>query len=120
MKKIYNKIVRDKLIDIYKSDVENKINISDFNISFLDKKEILINLKSKPQEEVDEVFNVYNEKDLSKIKEEMADVLEVISGMAFHLGFPFEEVLLVKNLKKDKKGGFETGLFLKSIDYLDK
>lgn len=120
MKKVYNKVVRDKLIDVYKKDVENKINISDFSIKYLDKKELLENLKNKLQEEVDEAVSVCNDKDKNKLKEELADVLEVISGIAFHSGFYFDEVCLLKSDKKEKKGGFETGLFLESMDYFDK
>ena len=59
MKKVYNKLVRDRMIDIYKHDVENKVSASDYSIRYMDKAE------------------------------------------------------------KAKRGGFEEGLYLESIDYFD-
>ncbi|MCX6148151.1 MAG: nucleoside triphosphate pyrophosphohydrolase [Candidatus Kapabacteria bacterium] len=119
MKKIYNKLVRDKFIDIYKNDVENKISMSDFSAHYLDKKEILEKLKDKLQEEVDEVFNVYDEEDKSKLKEEIADVLEVIDSVLLHNSISFDEISKIRDAKKEKRGGFEKGLYLESIDYFD-
>jgi predicted house-cleaning noncanonical NTP pyrophosphatase (MazG superfamily) len=45
MKKIYNKLVRDKMVDIYKHDVENKISASDYSVRYMEREETLERLK---------------------------------------------------------------------------
>ena len=120
MKKIYNKLVRDKMVGIYKHDVENKVSASGYVVEYLSKEETLRILKDKLLEETDEVFEVYDKEDTTQLKEELADVIEVIYAMLFHKGISLDEVLAVREAKKEKKGGFEKGLYLKSIDYFDK
>lgn len=51
MKKIYNKLVRDKMVDIYKHDVENKISASDYSVRYMEREETLERLKDKLLEE---------------------------------------------------------------------
>ncbi len=117
MRKEFNKLVRDKMIDIYKHDVENKISSSDFSIEYLDKTKTLALLKDKLNEEVEEALEVYDT-DPEKLKEELADIIEVISGVLYHNNMTLEEVLAIREKKKHARGGFETGLYLKYIDYL--
>lgn len=119
MRKIYNKLVRDKMIDIYKNDVANKISASDYSVRYLSPKETLEKLKDKLLEESQEVFEAYDEEDTSHLKEEIADVIEVIDAILYHNQISLEEVLALRDAKKERKGGFETGLFLESIDYFD-
>ena len=118
MKKIFNKLVRDKMIDVWKYDIENKISASGYSAKYIPQEETLERLKDKLLEESQEVFESYT--DDVKLKEELADVIEVIDGIIFHKGFTLEEVLKIKEAKKVKKGGFEKGLYLESIDYFDK
>ncbi|HEU4677439.1 MAG TPA: nucleoside triphosphate pyrophosphohydrolase [Candidatus Paceibacterota bacterium] len=118
MRKVYNKLVRDKMIDVYKHDVENKISSSDYSVRYLNPAETLEELKNKLLEEVAEVFEAYG-KDREHLKEEIADVIEVIDAILFHNGMTLDEVLTIRDAKKAKKGGFETGLYLESIDYFD-
>ncbi len=120
MKKIYNKLVRDKMIDIYKHDVENKISASDYSIRYMDKNETLEKLKDKLLEESQEVFEAYDKEDKTQLKEELADVIEVIDAILYHNNISLPEVLAIRDAKKEKKGGFEKGLYLESIDYFDK
>lgn len=119
MKKIYNKLVRDKMIDIYKHDVENKISASGYSVRYMEPEETLEKLKDKLLEEAQEVFDAYSEADKTHLKEEIADVIEVIDAILYHNNIALEEVLALRDEKKVKKGGFETGLFLESIDYFD-
>jgi predicted house-cleaning noncanonical NTP pyrophosphatase (MazG superfamily) len=119
MKKVYNKLVRDKMIDIYKHDIANSISASDFSVQYLEKNEILENLKTKLLEETEELFEVYESEDSAKLIEEIADIIEVLDAMLYHKGQTLEDVDKVRALKKEKRGGFETGLFLESIDYFD-
>lgn len=119
MKKIYNKLVRDKMIDIYKHDVENKISASGYSVLYLTPEETLEKLKDKLIEETEELFEAYNKEDKGHLKEEIADVIEVIDAILHHNGIPLQEVLELRDKKKLKRGGFETGLYLESIDYFD-
>lgn len=81
--------------------------------------ETLEKLKDKLLEEAQEVFEAYKEEDTSHLKEEVADVIEVIDAILYHNKISLAEVLVLRDKKKEKKGGFETGLFLESIDYFD-
>jgi predicted house-cleaning noncanonical NTP pyrophosphatase (MazG superfamily) len=118
MKITYNKLVRDKMIDIYKHDVENKISASGYSVRYMEKEETLERLKDKLLEEAHEVFEAYG-KDADHLKEEIADVIEVIDAILYHNNIKLDEVLSIRDAKKERKGGFETGLFLESIDYFD-
>lgn len=119
MKKIFNKLVRDKMVDIYKHDVENKISASGYSVRYMDKAETLDKLKDKLLEESQEVFDVYNKEDKTQLKEELADVIEVIDAILFHNTISLEEVLAIRDAKKEKRGGFEKGVYLEHIDYFD-
>lgn len=107
------------MIDIYKHDVENKISASGYSVRYMEREETLERLKDKLLEEAQEVFDAYNKEDKSHLKEEIADVIEVIDAILYHNDIALEEVLALRNSKKEKKGGFEKGLFLESIDYFD-
>ncbi len=120
MKKIYNKLVRDKMVDIYQHDVENKISASGYSVRYMEKTETLERLKDKLLEEAQEVFEAYNNEDKSHLKEEIADVIEVIDAILYHNTITLEEVLAIRDAKKEKKGGFEKGIYLESIDYFEK
>jgi predicted house-cleaning noncanonical NTP pyrophosphatase (MazG superfamily) len=119
MKKMYNKLVRDKMLEIYKHDVANEISAKDFKVRWLTPQETLEELKNKLLEEAQEVFEAYGKEDMSPLKEEIADLIEVIDAILYHNGLKLDEVLAIRDTKKAKKGGFETGLFLESIDYFD-
>jgi predicted house-cleaning noncanonical NTP pyrophosphatase (MazG superfamily) len=119
MKITYNKLVRDKMIDIYKHDVEERISAGGYSVRYMEPKETLERLKDKLLEESQEVFEAYGEEDKTHLKEEIADVIEVIDAILFHNDIKLEEVLAIRDAKKERKGGFETGLFLESIDYFD-
>ena len=108
------------MLDIYKHDVEHKISATGYSVRLLEKKEILESLKDKLLEESQEVFEAYAKEDKSDLKEELADVIEVIDAILFHNGIELAEVLAIRDAKKVKKGGFEKGIFLESIDYFDK
>lgn len=119
MKKIYNKLVRDKMVDIYKHDVENKISASDYSVRYMEREETLERLKDKLLEESQEVFNAQGKEDKTELKEEIADVIEVIDAILYHNDISLAEVLAIRDAKKEKKGGFEKGVFLESIDYFE-
>jgi len=85
--KVYNKLVRDKIVDMIKEKWENV----EFHIA--DKEEYWIKLKLKLQEEVLEVLQEDN------IVWELADVMEVIYAICDFKEISFEEV---EKIRKDK------------------
>lgn len=120
MKKVYNKLVRDKMVDIYEHDVQNKISASSYSVRYMEREETLERLKDKLLEEVEEVFEAYGKEDKTHLKEELADVIEVMDAMLYHNNLSLPEVLAIRDAKKEKRGGFEKGVYLESIDYFDK
>ena len=120
MRKIYKKLVRDKMIDVYKHDVENKVSATDYEARYLSKEETLEELKNKLAEEMEEVREVYDETDKVHLKEELGDLIEVIDAILYHNDISLEEVLALREKKKEKRGGFEKGLYLEHIDYIDR
>ena len=102
MKKIFNKLVRDKMIDIYEHDVANKISASNFSVRYLSPEETLDCLKDKLLEEASEVFEAYAEVDKTHLKEEIADVIEVIDAILYHNAITLDEVLSIRDKKKEK------------------
>jgi predicted house-cleaning noncanonical NTP pyrophosphatase (MazG superfamily) len=107
------------MIDIYKHDVEQRISAGGYSVRYMEPEETLVKLKDKLLEEAQEVFEAYEKEDKTHLKEEIADVIEVIDAILFHNNIELDEVLAIRDAKKEKKGGFETGLFLESIDYFD-
>ena len=108
---------KDFLVDFaYKAEQEKAIYVVRVN-NITPQEETIERLQDKLQEEVKEVLEAYH--DDTKLQEEIADVLEVLDGIMFHKGFSLEKIIALKEAKKEKKGGFEKGLFLESIDYFD-
>ncbi len=107
------------MLEIYKHDIENKISASDYSVRYMEREETLDRLKDKLLEEAKEVFEAYGNEDKTHLKEEIADVIEVIDAILYHNNISLPEVLALRDAKKEKKGGFESGLFLESIDYFD-
>lgn len=105
MEKIYNKLVRDNIIDIIKNNGEEPI------YSILDDSNYVSCLEKKLYEEYLEVIEASGDDRI----EELADMLEVIEALAKTCNKTLEDVLLVKNNKKNKRGGFENKIFLKKV-----
>lgn len=101
-KKIYNKLVRDKIPDIIKAS--GKI----CEIIIADEKEKYSLLEDKLKEEVNEYLE-------DKNLEELADIMEVLFGLAEALGYSEEDLLKARNKKLNERGGFKDGIILKSV-----
>lgn len=119
MRKVINKLVRDKIETLLKQSAEDaNTHVTGYAVRHLSHEEIIEELKMKLTEEVNELLTVYD-KDPVCLKEEIADVMEVIDAILYHKNIRLEEVLEIRDVKKEERGGFETGLFLESKDYLD-
>jgi predicted house-cleaning noncanonical NTP pyrophosphatase (MazG superfamily) len=100
--KIYNKLVRDKIPEIIEADGKK------CEIRIAGKEEHLQLLEAKLLEEAAE----FNE---AKNLEELADLMEVVFGLAKVLGYREEELLKRREAKKEERGGFDEGLVLEKV-----
>lgn len=116
-RKTYNKLVRDRMIDIWDADKKAGQVYDDISYKYLDKVDILEKLKDKIHEETKEVMEAYDEEDKTHLKEELGDLIEVIDAILYHNDISLEEVLKMRDAKKEVRGGFEKGLYLEWVDY---
>lgn len=92
------KLVRDKIPQIIIADGKKPIT------RILDDEEYLEELDKKLDEEVAEY-------QVDKSIEEMADVLEVLFAICEARGHSVEELMEVRNTKREKRGGFEQKIY---------
>ncbi len=103
MKKIqYYKLVRDRIPEIIEKQGKTCIT------EILTEAEYLRLADEKLNEELAE----YQE---SKSMEELADLLEVIEAVAAARGCGWEELLAVRDEKRQKRGGFQDRILLKEV-----
>jgi len=106
MEKIYNKLVRDNIINIIKSNGGTPYYRT------LTDEEYYLYLLDKDSEELEELRNASGD----EVKGEIADKLEILRAMADYLGFTFEEIIKEADDKKEKRGAFEKRLFLEKVE----
>lgn len=100
--KIYNKLVRDRIPEIIKADGKE---CETETVRGIEKKELL---EKKLLEEVQEYIE-------DKNLEELADIMEVLFGLANELGYNEEELLKKRSDKLVERGGFKEGIVLKKV-----
>lgn len=96
------KLVRDLIPHVIPSD-----KLSLYNFSIANEHEYSCYLEDKLLEEVNEYIEDKNE-------EELADILEVIDAIIVNKGFNKERILLIKEYKKIKRGGFEKRIIMET------
>lgn len=101
MKK-YDKLVRDRIPEIIKADGK------ECDVEIVGEKKKYELLEKKLMEEVNEFLE-------DKNLEELADVMEVLFGLADSLGFSEEDLVRKRNEKKEERGGFKEGIVLKEV-----
>ena len=107
MEKIYNKLVRDNIPDIIRSDNETPVT------RILTEAEYERELYRKLAEECKEVYRAEDNDEACK---ELADVLEVIRAIANVKGKTLEDIIKLADDKRNKRGGFSKRVYLeKSI-----
>ena len=107
MKKVYNKLVRDKIPSIIESDNKK------CNYHFAKEEERIKLLKDKLQEEVNELSNA---KTREEVLEEAADVVEVLLALAANNNIVFSEIVDRTIAKHKDKGGFYEFVILESVE----
>ena len=100
--KAYNKLVRDKIPAIIEADGK----ICEVEIAAKEDRTKL--LEAKLIEEVNEYLE-------DKNLEELADVMEVLFGLAHNLGYSEEGLVKKRNEKLEERGGFKDGIVLKGV-----
>lgn len=102
MNRFFNKLVRDKIPEKIRNN--NEIPI----IKVLNDKEYKEALITKLLEEYNEVIKAEGE----EILEELADMLEVIEALANVENKTFNDIMKLKETKKEKRGGFSEKIYL--------
>ncbi|MBQ3165443.1 MAG: nucleoside triphosphate pyrophosphohydrolase [Lachnospiraceae bacterium] len=92
------KLVRDRIPEIIRNDGKKPI------IEILSNEDYLKELDKKLNEEVAEY-------QADKSIEEMADILEVLFAVCEARGHSVEELLQVKESKREKRGGFKDKIY---------
>ena len=97
-----NKLVRDKIPEIIRADGK------ECEIRVAEGKEKYDLLEKKLMEEVNEFLE-------DKNLEELADVMEVLFGLAREMEYSEEDLIRKREEKKRERGGFEEGVILKGV-----
>jgi predicted house-cleaning noncanonical NTP pyrophosphatase (MazG superfamily) len=106
-RKIYNKLIRDKIPEIIEKD--NAIP----KVSVLDDEKFAVALKEKLIEEAKELLDA---KTQEEILNELSDILQLVESIATNINLTIAEIEKQKLAKKEKRGGFEKKLFLEYVD----
>jgi predicted house-cleaning noncanonical NTP pyrophosphatase (MazG superfamily) len=102
----YNKLVRDYFPELMK---EKGIEVE---FEELDSSQYTEKLMEKFNEEVEKFRNAGTDRLLSEI----VDLLEVIYAIAEHRGITESEVEFMRQLKKNRSGGFRKRIMLKTMN----
>ena len=103
---IYDKLVRDRIPEIIKASGKECVTHT------LGESEYLDALKKKLLEESEEVEATKNDTDL---KEEMADVVEVLAALSVNIGTNLGEIIKIASNKRSRRGGFDKRIFLEKV-----
>lgn len=105
MERVYNKLVRDNIINIIESNGETPI------IRILSDEEYKTELERKLNEEYHEVLESSGKNRL----EELADMIEVIKYLAKIEDATLDDVIAIAKEKSLKRGAFEGKIFLEKV-----
>lgn len=105
MEKVYNKLVRDNIPNIIKSNGEIPIT------RILDNDEYKKELENKLYEEYQEVLSSSGDDRI----EELADMLEIIKALANLENKTLNDVILVTEQKNKKRGAFDEKIYLEKV-----
>lgn len=98
----YNKLVRDGIPSVIEADGKTA------EVEYVSGEHLGELLEDKLIEEFNEFLEDRN-------LEELADMMEVVFGLANHLGYSEEQLLKVRREKFERRGGFKEGILLKHV-----
>ena len=101
--KVYNKLVRDKIPEIIKTDGAKPVT------RILNDKEYLDALIEKLKEEIAEFIEDFS-------AEELADIQEVIYALGDAIGKTHRELEIIRTSKADKNGIFRDRIYLERVE----
>jgi len=101
--KKYNKLIRDRILEIIKQAGERPY------WRVLNKKEYLKEVKKKILEEAGELINAKNKKEIIN---EIVDIQELIDVLSSELSLKKPHIKKQQKIKNKKRGGFKKRLFL--------
>ncbi|NKF05691.1 nucleoside triphosphate pyrophosphohydrolase [Clostridium gasigenes] len=101
--KVYNKLVRDKIPAIIEADGKT------CEVEIAPKEKMTRLIEDKLVEEVNEYLE-------DKNLEELADVMEVLFGIACNLRYTEEELVGKREEKLGERGRFKAGIVLKGLN----
>ena len=104
VKKIHNKLIRDKIPEIIERTGEK------YKVRTLDNEEYKKELLKKIVEEAKEVLGADGDK--KELTKEIGDVLEVIDHLVGAFDLNKDEIEKIKQERKGSRGGFDKKLFL--------
>ena len=107
MKRVYNKLVRDRIPEIIEAKGQRAV------YSVLADAEYWEYLLKKDQEELREVAEAVS---IEEQKAELADKLEVLRAMAEYRGFSLQDIIVAADKKAEARGGFEKRIFLIEVE----
>jgi len=102
-KKVYNKLIRDRMPQIIESNGDTPI------YKIISGKNLKIALKNKLLEESEEVAVSKTRKNLL---EELADTYQALIDLTEECGFTYSNLITEVERKFKEKGGFRNGVFL--------
>ena len=100
--KTYNKLVRDLIPEVIRETGKE----CDIEVTAKEQRTEL--LEAKLMEEVNEYLE-------DKNLEELADIMEVLFGLADNIGYSKEDLLNKRQEKLKERGGFKEGIILKGV-----
>ena len=103
---IHNKLVRDRIPDIITAAGKRPVS------RIVTGDELLDALLAKLHEEGEELRQAVG----ADRAEELADLFEVIRGLAHHLRLDMDQLTEIANNKRSQRGGFEQGVWLETVD----
>lgn len=103
MIKRYNKLIRDRILEIIKAARERP------SWRILNKKEYLKEIKEKILEEAKELSAAKNKKEVAN---EIVDIQELIDVLISELSLTKTGIKIQQKIKNKKRGGFKKKLFL--------
>ena len=110
-KEFFNKLVRDKIPQL----IASKGGKPEYEIT--NDENYISKLREKLLEESNEVVTAKTKDDIT---EELADLLEVMQALASFNEINFADVEKTRKLKKEKRGGFDLKILLKSTEIVDR